>query len=244
MNAPRLAASVLALLTLAAQPAAAQTTQGDASRGISVIGTATVVAQPDTARFGFSITGQGKTPQAALRSVSGNTRRVLAAVEAAGIPTADIRTGQVRVFRFTKRPARGERPALIRQRGVASVSVETRNVEATGRAITAAVGAGAASVNGPRFALTDSSPAFEDALALAFDQARRKAQRLADRAGVTLGRPIRIRERGADDFEDPQAQPGAPARGEEGARSVPDEVPVRPGPMRVRADVAVIFETS
>lgn len=238
----RLAPALLALVLLAlpAPLAAAQSGQGDASRGISVTGTARVEVQPDTARFGFSITANGATREAALRRVSVKTRRVLAAVEATGIPAADTRTGQVEVFQVTKRRARGEQPAVVAQRAATSVSVQTGNVEATGRAIPAAIAAGATSVNGPRFSVSDTAPAFEDALAAAFDQARRKAQRLADRAGVTLGRPVRIREQGADDFENPPPPRAAPDNGGGGAPAQP-EVPVRPGPTTIRATVSVIF---
>ena len=242
MRSTRLTAIALAVCAVAAEPAAGQSTQDDASSGISVTGTATVTATPDTARYAFRVAGEGRTPRAALRRMSAKSRRVIAAVQRVGIPDADIRTGEVSVFKFTKRPARRRRPAVFRQRAVTSVRVETQNVDATGRAIDAGVSAGAASVDGPRFFLADPYPQYEDALAAAFDQARRKAQRLADRAGVTLGRAVRIRERGGDAFSDPDSEQFQQGAG--GGPARPRAVPVRPGLTKIRADLSVTFATS
>ena len=83
------------------------------------------------------------------------------------------------------------------------------------------------------FFVSDPRRAYRRALIAAFDDARAKAQDLAARAGIRLGRVLSIREDGVELEPDREALAG-PERG----RARP---PTRPGRSRVSARLAASF---
>ena len=207
-------------------------------RTISVTGEATLTAANDTARVGFGVEGRGATRPIALRRSSGNLRKVLTALRQLGVADRDLRTRGVRVA--GRRDRRGRRlPGYIARGGV---SVVVRDVTQTGAVVDAAVAAGAASVNGPRFFIDDPRASLRRALVAAFSDARSKADALAAEAGLTLGQTISIREStfvpaemvfpGFDD------DAGSGGGQEQRTRAAPTE----PGRTQVSGTVFVVFE--
>src|ERR671910_2708253 len=95
--------SAVALLVLAAaaiagvgRPDAAQGQAGEiqAPAGISVNGTGSVATTPDVAELVFGVVTQGQTARAALTSNAAASRKLVAALRAAGVAAADIQTVQ------------------------------------------------------------------------------------------------------------------------------------------------------
>lgn len=117
--------------------------------------------------------------------------------------------------------------------------VTVRRLEGAGRVVDRAVGAGATSVEGPAFGVSDAQEVYRRTLAAAFAEARRKAERLAAEAGVVLGPPLRIRESGFEDFE--RASGDDESLAESGAQ-VQAGTTVAPGRTRIAASVAVTFD--
>jgi uncharacterized protein YggE len=228
---------VLALLIAAvvATPAEAQTEPGS----ISVDGTASRQVPNDTARFSATVAERRRTAVAALAATARATRRVLAAQRALGIARADLRTGSVTLRKVFRRVRRTRRLRLVGYEARNRVRVTVRELSETGRAIDAAVGAGATAISGLTLFAGDTQAVYREVLGEAFDDARAKAELLAARAGVTLGRARFISE-GADEFF---ADDGF-ARGEAESPASDAPTPVRPGRTTVRAFVSVIFETS
>src|SRR6266516_3946802 len=64
-------------------------------RTITVGGTGTVTVVPDRARFSFGVDTRGATASEALAANAAEMRRVIAALEAAGIDERDVQTEQV-----------------------------------------------------------------------------------------------------------------------------------------------------
>jgi uncharacterized protein len=140
-------------------------------RTISVTGEATLTAANDNARVGFGVEARGATRPVALRRSSANLRKVLAALRQLGVADRDLRTRGVSVAR--RRDRRGRRlPGYIARGGV---SVVVREVTRTGAVVDAAVGAGAASVDGPRLFIEDPRALLRRALVAALGDARSKA---------------------------------------------------------------------
>jgi uncharacterized protein len=226
------AACVLALLLLV--PAA--NAQAPA-RTISVTGEGSVTAANDTARLGLGVVARGATRPAALRRSSARLRRVLAALRDLGVADPDLRTRAVSVA--PRRDRRGRRLQGFLARG--GVTAIVRDVTRTGAIVDAAVSAGAASVDGPRFFIDDPRAVLRRALVAAFGDARDKAAALAAEAGLTLGRAVSIREStfvpsDSDlvSFDDDSGGGGAEQR----SRAAPTE----PGRARVFGTVFVVFE--
>lgn len=229
--------ATLALLTLAAAlaaaaPASAQQAGDDAGeRSITVSGDGAVFADNDIAVFRLSVTTRRRTARAALRANSRTMRRITAAVRARGVAPVDIRTDVVSLDRASVR----HRVHFVARNGVA---VTIRQLARAGSIVDVGVRAGATNVYGPDFGLADPSAIYRDALALAFADARTKAERLAREAGVTLGPVLRIRESGTDDFGDDESG-GGRSNLEQGSA----QAPISPGRTRVFAGVTVTFAT-
>jgi uncharacterized protein YggE len=218
---------LLALLACLALPAASASAQdGDRPPHIDVVGEASLTAANDAARVTFAVEVRRRSSGEALRVASRRMRRVLARVRAAGIPDRDIRTESVSVRRERRR---GRPPSSVARN---AVRVVVREIGRVGSLIDAAVGAGATGVGGPSFFVSDTRALYRQALLLAFDNARAKAEELAARAGVRLGRPMSIREGGRAETD--VAPPAARQEGSVGA-------PIRPGRTRVTATVGAVF---
>ena len=227
---------VLLLLALAA-PAAAQ--EQAPVTGISVVGEAEGFVDNDVATFRFGVTVRRRTPAAALQRTSARTAAVVDVVRAGGVAAEDVRTAVVSVRRSDRTVGRGKRARRVRSYvATNAIRVTVRRVADAGGIVTRAVRAGATSVSGPSFEASTFAEAYRRTLAAAYADARAKAQRLADEAGVRLGRPVRIRESGADDFDPAPAQSGG---GEDQAAAGEVDTPVQPGRTRVFATVAVVF---
>jgi uncharacterized protein YggE len=225
--------SVVVLAVLAA-PARAQD-----ERSIRVSGSAFRLAANDTARVGFGVRVRARNAAGALRAASARARRVNAALTSRGVAAADLRTTAVSLSRVLVR-RRGAAPRTAGYSAAVSVRAVVRAVGRTGLLIGAGVAAGATGVSGPEFFVSDPEEIYRQALIAAFDRARAKAQRLATRAGVTLGAPLRIVEGGLD-VETPAGQEVQSPRS--GTAPV-TSVPVRPGRSRVDASVDVTFAVS
>jgi uncharacterized protein YggE len=245
MHARPLVAGLLASLALAA-PAAAQESAAD--RGITTAATAVVSAPQDIARFGFSVSVNRSQPGAAQSEASRRMSRVVSAVRAAGVAADDVITRSLVLVKVT-RVNRRTRTRTVRYRAAQSVLVTVRDLKIAGPVVDRAIAAGTTGVSGPDFGLSDPEGLYRRALRVAFQRARRKAQELAEEAGVTLGRAIRIQE-GGDERFDAENTNGAAGQDQAGTLPVSDtrteRVPteVRPGREEVEAAVSVTFETS
>ena len=112
-----------------------------------------------------------------------------------------------------------------------------RDARRAGAVVAAAVRAGAAPVEGPTFFVSDPSVLFRRALAAAFSDARRDATQLAEVAGLTLGRPITIRDSA---FQGPLGSMDEGLSEQRGAAG--PAPPTRPGRSVISATVFVVFE--
>lgn len=215
---------------MAAAPARAQTASDQ--RTITVTGSGLVDAPNDTAALGLTVRTRHSTAVRALADTSARTRRVLAALAAQGIASGDIQTQTVGVSRSLG-PKRKHGKRKVFYSASTSLSVIVRQVSKAGGVIAAAVKAGVTRVEGIEFFPSNESGLYRQALGLAYDDAREKAALLADRADVTLGRPLSIIE-GQDNFE--------PASGD--VQSFSTSVPILPGTATISALVTVVFAIS
>ena len=153
---------------------------------------------------------------------------------ATGVAREDSRSDVVSLERLRSRRTR--RVSYVARN---AVRVTVRRLAGAGTLVDRAVGAGATSVDGPSFAVANAQEVYRRTLAAAFAEARRKAERLAAEAGVTLGPPLHIRESGFDQFGSGDER-GSDALGQTQAAEV--ATPVAPGRTRITASVAVTFD--
>ncbi|MDX6467107.1 MAG: uncharacterized protein QOI27_2147 [Gaiellaceae bacterium] len=179
-----------------------------AARTIAVTGNGSVTAVPDRATFGFTIDTRAKTASAALAQNSTDAAAVIAALKAAGVASADLQTSQVSLQPQSSQDG----TQIIGYVASNSLTVKTA-LSSAGKIVDAAVGAGANGVSGPSLDVSDQSSLYREALRKAVDDAKLKAQSLADAAGLSLGAVQSIAEGSASSpvpIADKMSAAGAP----------------------------------
>jgi uncharacterized protein YggE len=211
---------------------AAGTGGAAAPAGITVVGTGSVTVTPDTAEWSFGVQTSADTAEAALGANSEAIERVIAALRDAGIPRDDLQTEQVAVYPRTS----DDGLSIVGYDASNTVSATIRGLGQAGAIVDAAVAAGANQVYGPSLTVSDTDAQYRAAVDEAFDDARRRAEAIAEKAGVTLGAPVAIVE-GAGGGEMPYY---AERLSEEAAA----DVAVEPGTQDVGASLTVTFAIS
>jgi len=230
-----LAGAVLSFLPVA--PAHAQQAEPTFPT-LTVTGQGEAGVTPDELRISFAVITEGETVGGALSDNSQRARRVIDALKRRGLSEEDIQTTNFSINpRYSQRKG-DQPPEIIGYRVSNQVRVRTEDLEAAGELIEAGVDAGANSVSGIQFTVSDEEAVYEQAVAGAAEDARRKARALAQAAGVRLVRIVSI------DLE-PSYRP-AGARMYTGAEMLrtADAPPIEPGEVQREARVRIVYQIS
>ena len=223
----------LLLLLLLIVPAVASAQQNTAPEPPVVItsGEGLVQAVPDRAWITVTAESRAGNPRDAQRRNSEAMTPVLDKLRAAGIPADAIRTigydlQQEWDYVNNQRTSRGY---------VARNTIEVRvdSIERVGELLEMAVGSGATSVGGVRFDLKNRAKLERDALRLAVEDARARADAAAAGAGRSIDRIVRI---DAQAGGAPVPLPRVAMLREQAASDAP---PIAAGQMEIRAQVTL-----
>jgi uncharacterized protein YggE len=162
------------------------------TRSINATGTGKALAVPDRAHFSFGMEVRESTASAALRAAVAAVTGVVTALRGAGVDAADLQTEQISLMPQTNDAG----VEIVGYNAVSSVSARIHELEQAGAVVDAAVAAGANRVHGPSLTRADPSDLYRDALRAAYEDARAKAQVLAEAGGVTLGSMLSASEGG------------------------------------------------
>lgn len=218
-----------AALVLLASPAGAQTQASDPPTVVTS-GEGVVEAVPDVARFTVAAEARASNPREAQQRGAALMGPVLDRLRGIGLQDDAIRTRAYDVepeYDFTdgRRTLRGY---------VARNSAEVRvdDLDRLGEVMAVAVTAGATSVGGVIFDVTDRAALEREALRLAVADARARAEAAAAGAGLEVASVLRIDEQGA-----PRVGPIVAFAQREGVQA---DVPlIAAGPIEVRAQVTL-----
>jgi uncharacterized protein len=194
--------------------------------GITVTGVGTITSVPDEAAFTIGVQTEGTTAREALAANSQQMRRVIDAVRSAGVEKSDIKTQDVSVS-----ASYGEEGRTDGFSARNSVLVTIHDLAKAGAILDAASNAGANEVYGPTLSRSDEDELQAKALRSAVENARRKAEALADAAGVRLGAVTAMTEGFA----------GGPQPYYERATLAKADAPIEPGTQDSQATVTVTF---
>lgn len=229
--------SSLALpLLLLALPAALAGQDTRTAPTVTVHGEGTVDVDPDLARVRLGVERQAplaRDAQAETNRVAGD---ILAAIEALGIASDDIRTSRLSLYPvYAERPADPREPEVTAYRATNTVTVTLGDLARVGPVIDAAIAAGANRVEGVLFDLRDATVARASALAAAVDDARAKAEAIAAALDVVLGPVVETIEGGV-------SAPPIPLMARTEAAMVQDvSTPVSAGRIEVTASLTVRY---
>ena len=235
-----LAAGVLAASLLGTGAVATQA-QSDASsddtlRTLSVNGSGRVNAVPDVADINIGVFEQAKEAGAASQAAARSMDAVVQTLLALGIDEKDIQTTNISLNAVTdwnKQP-----PKITGWEARNTVNVTVRDIELVGEVVDATVDSGANQVNGISFRVEDPTAAQELARVAAVEDARAKADQLAEAAGVEIVGVVSISESGGQ-----QPQPIYMARQEMAfAADAAVATPVLPGEVELSVNVFIQYE--
>ena len=217
--------AILAAAVALLSPAVAQEPAKAPSR-LSVVGEGKAAAAPDTAIFDAGVVVVAETAQAALEQNTKAITALLAALKAAGIEGRDLVTSgfavQARVV--YPQPEAGKQPEQPKLEGYEvrnSVKAKVRDLSKLGMILDAAVQHGANQIGGISFDIQNKDALLDKARQDAINDAKRKAEKAAQAAGLKLGRVLSLSETFQHALPHPMAGDGTAFRG--AAASVPVE---------------------
>jgi hypothetical protein len=236
MNPSRLAVLAATLLAIpaAAQAPTALTPVSAPADTVSVSGTGRVELTPDRAVFTVGVQTMAPSVAAAAQENSARASAIIAALKRLGAADRQIRTSQVSIYPQQEQQD-GRAPKIVGYQVSNSITVTHEDPAAVGKLLQAAVDAGANSVSGVGFTVSDPARGRDGALQAAFADARAKADVLARAAGRTVGRALTIVEGGA-------VRPPIPMQYEMKTMSRSADIPVEPGTEEISFTVSVVFE--
>jgi uncharacterized protein YggE len=222
---------------------AAQTRPGPVPREaatwetVSVTGTGRVTLTPDRASFTVGVQTIAPSLAVATQENAARMTAVVAALRKAGATDRELRTTGLSIYP-QQAPDPGNKPRIVAYQVANNVTVTRDDVATIGKLLEAAVQAGANTVSGVNFSVSDPARGRDTGLQAAFTDAKAKADVLARAAGRTVGRALAITEGGA-------AMPPVPMpmyRRAEMAQAASFAAPVESGAEEIAFTVSVVFE--
>jgi uncharacterized protein YggE len=201
---------------------------------ISVTGTGEVNAKPDMATITIGVMTEAESAAQALEQNNGRMQKLFERLKGLGIAEKDIQTANFNVSpKYENNPQRAEAPRIVGYTVTNEVRIRVRRLSSLGRVLDQAVQDGANRIHGISFSIDDDTNVMDEARKKAMSDARRKAELLAEAAGVRLGKPLSITDQ-------PQARP-MPMPMMQMRMMAADSVPVAPGELTNTATIQVTY---
>lgn len=196
---------------------------------ITTAGTGVVQAAPDLLRLDLAVEAHDVAVDGALEQANRAMAAVQDSLRSSGVSAADVRTIGLSIRTDYDRQGRTVSGYVVGQ----GLDVRLRDVSAAGAHISGAASAGGDSVrvNGLRFDVEDDTALLDQARRAAVDDSRARAQTLADAAGRSVGRALRV-------SEGSPAGPGPP-RARMMAAEATSAVPLQVGSHEVSVTITV-----
>ncbi len=207
-----------------------------ATRTVTVDGVGLVSGTPDTVTVSLGVAVQEPTASAALQSSSAKAQALIDTLTAAGVAKADIQTGYVSLWpRY--RDSSETLDGYWASNSVTAVIHEMDNAGSIIDAATKAVGDGI-TLGGVSFSIDDTSGLYAQARQMAVQEAKRRADQLAQAAGASVGSVISMNE-SAQEIPSPVAYRTAASASGAADSAAP---PIEPGRQDLQLNVQVVFE--
>jgi len=201
---------------------------------ISVSGSGTIATDPDQVVIELGVESMAETAETALSENSEQMQAVIDALTGAGVSEEAIQTQRVQLQPQYESPER--EPGQPQQRELVGymarnmVRVGSGDLDGVGELLDTATQAGANRVEGISFEVTNPDEVLGRARELAWEDAREKAEQLANLSGAALGDILSISE---------STQGPRPVY--LGAAEREAAVPIQPGREDIRVDLQVVW---
>lgn len=214
---------------------------------ITVSGGGEVTAVSDIATIDVHLTKDGKTAKEAQDSLNEVINKTLNYLKTENILDKDIKSeyggispkySYEKVICYTY-PCPSNEPKIIGYTATQSITVKVREVDNASIVRTGLAELGISNINGPTFSIDDEETLKDQARERAIDNAKKKAEVLADQLGVKLGKVVNFSENSADYLR-------YEARNESISYKTMDasgSAPVLPlGENKIKSNVVIVYE--
>ena len=212
-------------------------------QGIWVSGTGEVTVTPDIATLRLGVEALEITVAEAQTQASEAMSAIKAVLLDGGVAENDIQTEYFNISERTRWDERSYEEIVVGYRVTNTIIAKVRDIDEVGTVIDSVVMAGGdlIRIDSISFSVDDPSVYYEEARQKAMDDAKTKADQLAELAGVTLGKPTYISEGALSpsyksvyyDYAGGMAEPvPAPA---------PMETSISPGELEVSLTVQIAY---
>jgi len=223
----------LALVALAACERETVIMPDSEDNRIHVTGMATVTTSPDIAITQIGVQTFNKEVEPAVDENNRKTDAVIAALRSQGVADKDIRTTSFNIY--PQRDYKENTYEVVGYQVNNTVSATLRDLDSVGKTLQLTIAAGANNISGISFTLDDPEPFRDEARTKAVEDARRRAEGMAEAAGIELGKVISISESSYSGY--------VVARGESyDVAMAKEEVPIEPGELELTVQVSMVFE--
>lgn len=199
---------------------------------LNVTGIGLAHQAPDMALVTLGVHSEGPDVGSVVQDNNQRTAKVMQAIEAAGVPTADVRTNYFNVSSQPVYDDKGMPTGAIKYTADNTISVTLRQITKLSSLLQDAISQGANSVQQVSYGAEDQTKALQQARDLAMQDARRQAEQLAKAAGITLGEPMTMSEGGVSNIPF-----GSPVYGKGGGGGVP----TAPGTVDIQVQVTISY---
>lgn len=159
---------------------------------ISVTGSGEATVAPDLAVITVGVTVQAGTAAEAMSQNSARQRQVIDALNARGITGRDIQTSNLSLSAVQDYSREGQPPVITGYQAGNMVTIRVRDLPQLGPVLDALVAAGANEIQGISFQRDDATGTEAEARRRAVDNARERAEVIAEAAGQRLGRLVAL----------------------------------------------------
>lgn len=160
------------------------------SRTVTVTGTGEAQGAPDEAQINAGVQSVADTVVAASRDNEAKVRRIMQALAEQGIEEKDIGTTNYNIW--PQQDFENGRPTVTGYQVSNAVVVTIKDIAKVGDVLAAVTNAGANTVHGIHFGVSDTDALENQARERAMADARRRAESLAGLAGVELGEVVTL----------------------------------------------------
>ncbi len=223
---------MVAALSLAACGAVAPAASAGEPRTVSVNGSGSVTISPDLATVNVGVVAQAADAKDATSENNQIIAEITSVLMDLGVAEADIQTSNFSIYPMQDYQADGE-VSSVTYRVENTVSVAVRELGSLGSILDAVIGAGANTIYGVQFDIADRESAYAQAIDVAMQNAKDRAQLLADAAGAQLGELQSANTYLSSGGGIPMAYAQDSAAG--GA------VPISPGDLEITVDINVVY---
>jgi uncharacterized protein YggE len=189
-------------------------------RTISVQAQGKVQAIPDLATIRAEVTEEGKTLDPLSAEVRKRMASIMDRVKKEGIAEKDLQTEIFQIEPTYEQDKRGN-PHRSGYRVTNRLAIRVHDLKRLGKLLSVVTEAGANSVLGPDFEISDPAQVERQALAKGMEEAKGKAQVLAQSAGATLGQVLSIQQNSAMGWPGPRPMMAMRAMAADAAESTP-----------------------